>query len=302
MSRLVRTACVTVSLAPLLWVASAPPVHAEQKQEAQGEVIAKLRSYLADIESAKEYGNRAAPEFRAALQACAATVERGRQLGINPRELIDGEHGHWPFWRADEVCQAWRMWRQLTFALVEVAQAASALGVLGALEPGAVGDEVVAHIARPAQACFAAIDAAVATGAPADISLPVDAVPRTLAGARVEVCSALAQLAARFTDETKRLREAAAAALAEKYRAAGIDGDKLKIILANGEVMPLLGRGCADVVYDPKALAAATLLVQRTNPANGNQGIRKLRFRGNRLLRTEYREFSSVERAFAWCQ
>jgi hypothetical protein len=299
MSRSPCCVCVVAVLALAL-----SPGHAEVRTSAQRDVVSELSAFHGELQRARALGNRVASDFRRTSDECLAVVTRGQRLGIDAEEVIDegGTSGGFPFKHARDRCEQWQTWQLLTRAAAAIAEAAIALSFFRELDPEELHGEVAQGLSAAGPACLAVIGAAIAAGAPSDVPVPVETLPMTLAEGKANVCMALARFDASYARAVEQRQAGEVAASQRKYRAAGLRGAKLALILDHGEATRWLRRGCGDVIAAPHALARATLLIHRVPTAHGLHGIRKFRFRGNRLIRSEYREFARLEDALRWCR
>jgi hypothetical protein len=280
------------------------PAHAEVRTSAQREVVAELAAFHGELQRARALGNRAASEFRSTYDECLALVTRGQRLGIDGEEVIDegGTSGGFPFKHARDRCEQWRTWQLLVRAAAAIAEAAIALSFLRELDLHELHGEAAQGLSAAGPACLVVIGEAIAAGAPSDVPVPVETLPMTLAEGEANVCTALARFDAGYARAIEQRQAAEVAANQRKYRAAGLRGAKLTLILDHGEATRWVGRGCGDAITAPHALARAPLLIHRVPTARGLHGIRKFRFKGNRLIRSEYREFARLEDALRWCR
>ena len=194
---------------------------------------------------------------------------------------------------APALCAAYAKTSRGLVAQFEAARAlapyVSQLTWMANVTPGQGGDAPVQNLAKAGEECRAAVDRAVAAGARLDGKLVVKEVEKTLEQARRDVCEALATQApeyiARHREATREKREKAMA----PYRAAGISGQKLELMIQYDGVY---WRGVGgNTVTDPRDLAKAQVLFHWLEAADGTQVVRRYQFAGQKLLRTSEKTY-----------
>jgi hypothetical protein len=232
---------------------------------------------------------------------CQAAIERGRSLGlVDDDPLRDPSFEHAPngrsaggyhyeirFGQAPELCSAYVAAARPGVLQADAAKAlepfASSLLWMQNVAPGQGGADALEALKKAAAGCHVAVERVVAAGARLDGKVVVRGVERTLEKARQDICGTLAAdvpgYVARHDEAVRARREQVMA----PYRAAGIAGEKLELIITYDGVF---WRGIGgDIVADPGKISRADVLFQWLEDRDGSHVIRRYQFSGNKLVR-----------------
>lgn len=278
---------------------TAAPARAEL-DDAGHQVESDLRDFQSAVVAGKESGDRVAHYFSKSPDECDAAIARGKQLGISPSEVMQGNPDAFLFKRAGATCDAYRTWKRVIEGAVALADAKSRFGIAQTMKPGEVTGEWANQYGAVGAKCLADLDAM--KGLALDVPVSIGGgEPETLAAARTTYCQGLVDWAKGFAVATDKVRADALAALRGKYTKFGIKGDRLKLLMELDDYT-LYGRGCNSTVDDIPARKKAAVLVYFTELANGGTGIRRYDFRGDKLVRETYHEVALRESAYRFCK
>jgi hypothetical protein len=201
---------------------------------------------------------------------------------------------------APEVCARFRALKRSLPALAAIATAAHSLMVLTTTDPTTTGPGWGAGYAQDGAACLSEVDAAIADGVPADLSVPMSGATTTLAKARVEVCQAVIDEARKFDAAGEAMKKAAYERIAAPYRKLGVKGDRLELFVTY-DATPFYGKGCTAEIHDIKKLVKAKVLFHWLINGDGTHTIRKYKIKGNRYSISE-KTYDRESKAYRGCR
>jgi hypothetical protein len=284
----------------LATLVGAPAARADRKDGALHRTTVDLSAYawaLGIMTDGKWDPGRPPPD----PAGCEAAIHWAREHGLEDTDVLrDPSFEHAPNGRrsgnyhyeinlgeAAALCSAYatasRTFRLQAEAGKALEPFAATLLWMANVAPGEGGRDAVSRLEKAAAECPAAVDKAVAAGAHLDGKVVVRDVEKTLEKARKDICDGLA---AKVPDYLARHKEAVRARREQTlapYKAAGMGGDKLELMIAYDGVY---WRGVGgDVVSDPTKLARATVLFHWLEDAQGTHTIRRYQFSGNKLVK-----------------
>ena len=269
--------------------------------EPQQQIERDLREFQNAVEDAKEWGNRKLDELKKTPEDCLALVEKGKQAGIAPTEVMSGNPEKYLFKRAPEKCEEYGRWQLLVQAADAISDGQKALFVAQNMQAGSITGQVAKQWGDRGMKCLDTVDAALKKGASATQPIKVDGTAMTLPDGRAKYCQAVVDWAAKFTVETDKVRAEAAAKIRQKYSKEGITGDRLKVLADHDGNSWYLVK-CDRAVENPKELKKPGVLFHWTELSKGGYGIRRFEFSGDKLVKDTYREFDRRDSAYAWCK
>jgi hypothetical protein len=292
---------VPILATALAVLALAPRAAHADLDDAQRAVVLELYQYLDSIEYAHNDGDRAADRFTHTTADCNAVIVKAQQAGVAPTEAIDGPNGtRFLFKRAGEKCAEYGRWKLMVDTAVVIAVAQQRLGITKSIDVGEVTGEFTKPYAAAGQACVKAVDAALAAGAPADAKIKVGNEEVTLAEGKTKWCEPVIAWAGQFAAATDKARADAAAALEAKYTKYGIGGDRLAWFTEYDDTSWRVP-GC-EVEDDIKKLKKAPVLFQWLENSDGSIDLRKLLFKGDKLIKRTDRTFQTEQAAYRGCR
>jgi hypothetical protein len=160
-------------------------------------------------------------------------------------------------------------------------------------------------IATLGRNCVAAIDAAVAAGAPASTSFDkkpygTERGTMTFAEAR-PLCEQVAAFGDAFEKLVDEREGALRAQIVAKYEAAGAKGERLAFLVEWDSVY-FYRKGCQYVIEDAAELATAKVLFHWLENPDGTHTIRKYTLKGDKLKSTSEKTYDRVSKAHAGCK
>ncbi|HKA88229.1 MAG TPA: hypothetical protein VKE22_11200 [Haliangiales bacterium] len=194
---------------------------------------------------------------------------------------------HLRFGDADAVCAKLAEWMVLGQARKAVEEAARALEWMKMIDKASNHEENGAKLIATAKACNAAIGTlAAAKMDTIKVARPGrsdhDKVPVAEIDGRY--CAPLAKVAATFADEVRQARRAEWERLAAPYKAAGLTGDKLDLVVSlSGRA--IYGRGGGELTT-PREKKAASVMFEVLTANNGSVTLRRYQFSGDKLIKT----------------
>lgn len=263
----------------------------------------------AELELRLELGAHAAKiaELRAGLsrrldghtvETCVAAIRHARDAGVpGGFEIESSAFANLPTaqprgttWmltldHARVVCDTLRTWRGLALAQKTLIDAQKLIDWLGLIDKASGMDRAMAEkLAAGAKACSDGIAQLVADGAPTDVPIEVDGAGAvTLRDAPHAICEPLAAAAATFAKDVTSAHVAKRNAIAAPYRAAGITGDRLELLVAEDGVAKYAIGGAE--LTSPKALAAARVLFEESHDGD-IWTVTRFELRGDALRKT----------------
>lgn len=267
----------------------------------QEQVERDLREFQNSVVTGKESGSRAIGDFRMKPEDCTAAIERGKKLGLAPTQILSGNPDQYIFRRAAEKCDEYKNWQLLIQAAAALERGQSDQTVANALTPGEVTPEVAKYWSDKGVKCGTDVDDAIKKGAPTTIAVKIVDNVMTIADGRQKICKTLADWGASFSVKNQQAREAAAAALRDKYAKHGIKGGRLKVLMDNDSIY-LYGAKCDHTIKDIAELKTARLLFRWTELNTGGFGVRRYELSADKLVKETYREFDRKDSAYAWCK
>lgn len=308
--RTVRTAVPATAalvLALLAPLASTPRVARADADEDRENLRVELLQFVNAVAEGREEGDRATSFTRepARWEQVVAGLKRA---GMKPDDVIEGSES-FPFREAGARCKAYAQWRELVGAAAVIAESAGDLAIGRGFKAGEVDASTATTFGTHAAACSAAIERALAAGAPATQAVRIrdnrgGDEAMTLAAARTSVCDALASWAKTYAVATTAAKQAAADAAKKRYSSVGAGGDKLSWLVyydPDGTGATWFLPGCKEE-GDPRKLAKAPVLLRWTTADDGTHEIRRLQFKGNKLVKDTTRTFLTEGAARKGCK
>ncbi len=270
-----------------------------------------LISKLVELDDAVSYfeeeeGIKAGARFGQAPAACTELVEQLADLGAPPTEIVRARGGkQWLLRKAPERCARYAGVHALIQAFPAVREAVADANHLD----GAAGGEGTTRFAGFAVAsggtCVKALDDAEQKGAAMDIPIK-HAVDKDLTGAQLRTwCADLVKTASALAGASAEADEAKKHKARDRYAKFGAAGDKLSWLLeydpdGAGKIWYLPPR-CAQT-DDPRKLAKAKVLIRWGENPDGTQVLRKLTFKGNKLVKDQSKTFDTEAKAYGFCK
>jgi hypothetical protein len=269
-----------------------------------------LRS-LAEFDDAVTYfeeerGIDEAGRFGPAPATCTEIIEQLSDLHAPPTEVVHVRgNKQWLLRKAPEHCARYAS----VHALVQAIPALTAAIRDSTHLDGPPGGESTTRFAGFAVAsggeCVKALDDAAQKGAVMD--LPVKhAVDKDLTGAQLRTwCEELVKTASALAGASAEADGAKKQKARDRYAKFGAAGDKLSWLLeydpdGAGKIWYLPPR-CAQT-EDPKTLAKAKVLIRWGENPDGTQVLRKLTFKGNKLVKDQSKTFDTQAKAYKFCK
>jgi len=278
---------------------AAPAASAEPDRD---KLVMQLLNFATAPEAAARDGVDPS-RFREPASACDAVVAEMTKAGFKPTDLI-GYSQTFPFKQAGEKCRAYAGWKAISEAMEPIRKADEALRATSAIKPGWGDASIATDDLALASACTAAIDQALAAGAPKDVVVPrhVYGEPElTVPQMRTDICDKLAAWANDFGAATTKAKEAQKAAAKQRYAQYGAAGDRLEWLAyydADAKGTTWYTPGCKGI-DDPKKLAKAPVLMQWWTADDGTVTIRRFQFKGNKLVKDTSKTFLTEAKASA---
>ena len=299
-----RALAAATIAAVALGLAAAPRVaRADDRTDEREALRVELNLFVIAVIYSEEDGLEAA-NFDAPPARCDEVVAGLRRLGLKPDDIMDGREPY-PFRQAQDRCREYQRWRAFVLAAREVAPYAPELALVSSYQVGDflldehIGKATAAH----ATVCAAAVDRALAAGASATLKIVVtyDQAAMTLPEARARICQALADWAAAFGPAHLAAVQATRKAARERYARFGAAGDRLDRLVASDPQ----GRGASWTIpgckeeSDPKKLVKAPVLISEWENPDGTIELKRLQFKGNKLVKSSSRAFFNHSYAMA---
>lgn len=270
--------------------------------EAGKEIERGLAEFQSATQAGKDSGESVAHYFHRPVADCHALVARGKELGIKPSQEMWGSPDKYLFKRAGEKCDEYGVWKQLVEAAAYLTEARTHHQIALGMKPGEVSGEWAQNYGKVGSDCLVEIDRRIAAGLATDLPVKIGGEERTIADARATYCQGLVDWAGGFAAETERVRAEELAKITAKYTKYGIKGDRLALLVDSDNTY-FYGKGCDEVITDIAKLAKAKVLFYWTELAYGaGWGVRRYQFKGHKLVKESYREFSRQEAAYKWCK
>lgn len=185
---------------------------------------------------------------------------------------------------ADAICTALAHNQQIGAAKAALEAAQHGLDWLGEIDLASNHAENAAKLAKVARECDAAVDTLSAAKLErVEVSRWAGGfVTITIADAKATVCARLAKAATTFAGDVTTARKAAWERAAAPYKAVGISGERLELLVSlSGRA--LYGRGGTEIT-SPRQLAKANVLFEVLTAADGTVTVRRYALRGNRVV------------------
>lgn len=301
--RQVRAALASIALAAGICT-GARPARADDDRD---QLVMELNMFSVAVVYAIEQGADAASYFQRPASECLDVVRRLERAGMKPDERIEGPQ---PFTLRDAPvrCRKYREWQDTMAATGVIVEAAGALSIAQGLKPGEVDAAIATTDGTLAAACSAAVDRALAGDVPPTLSVRVRSnlgdLELTLPEARAKVCEKLAAWAKAYGPATIAAKQAAADAARARYASVGAGGDRLSWLVyydPDGTGATWFLPGCKEE-GDPRKLAKAPVLLRWTTADDGTHELRRLQFKGNRLVKDTTRSFLTEGAARRGCK
>jgi hypothetical protein len=307
MGRGMKRSAAPLLVAMLAGVASADPPHA-----AQAKVLSEYTHATDQIRTrAAEFPSTTYPEAAPCHDAIAAATRNGAR----PEDRLYAPEFAWrkpDGWAKDatgayvqvkdalKICATYDALKRGIPTAITLLKSARSLESLGKVTPEIVGDTYGAQSIAAAEACIAAVDKALASGLPAELTYVLDRKEVALGRARVEICEAYLAAARPFAAASTAAKRAAHDKRAAPYRALGVKGERLKLFVDYDDT-PFYAAGCRAEILDAKVLARATVLFHWLENSDGTHTIRKYVIKGD-TYRTMETTYETQARAYAGCR
>jgi hypothetical protein len=167
------------------------------------------------------------------------------------------------------------------------------------VEPGELDN--AQRFGERGKACLAATDKAIKAGAPGDRKVKIFDKQLSLTEGRTQVCQAMIDWAGQLGGKIKEAHDADREKREAPYKAVGIAGAKLDLMVEYDDVYWRGGKNC-EIVSDVKALKKATKLFHWLENSDGTHTIRKYTFSGNKVTGTKTTTYKRAEDAKRGCK
>ena len=165
-----------------------------------------------------------------------------------------------------------------------------------------MGDDFGKGLVTRGEACRAMVDQAIKGGADGDLALKLNVMDEpvvSLNAGRKAYCDGLIDYGKNLKAKIAEAKAARRAAIAKKYEAAGIKGDRLELFIEYDDVS-WRGKGC-EIVDDLAVLAKAKKLYQWLENADGTDTIRTYTFSGDKYKVSDKR-YKKEKDAYKGCK
>lgn len=270
-------------------------------------LLAELADFTGAVAEAKADGSRAKDRLTRPASECDQVVARLGKTGLKPDQTIDGDEPY-PFKQAGERCRDYARWQAAVAAAAVVAETGDALAVTETLTAGKATEEFAVNYGKTAAGCSAAVEQALGKGVPPSLAIRIVSNAgdntMTLPDARARFCQKLADWAKAFGPATIAAKQAAAEAARVRYASVGAGGDRLSWLTyydPDGTGTTWFLPGCKEEGA-PRKLAKAPVLLRWWTADDGTHTIRRLQFKGNKLVKDTTRSFLTEGAARAGCK
>lgn len=287
----------------LVTAAAAGLAHADDDEKKT-----ELKNELGSFDTAVHYlitqeGLDGAGYFDRDPARCTETIERLKELGVAPTEMIF-TNDKFIFRKAPERCERYAKFKALTESFEAIKEARQIDMIIRDMKPGADGTTLWSGKGTTsAKKCVDAINAAEAKGAPLDVVLR-STDPQMTAGQTRTWCEDLGQRAAALQGESAGADVAKKKAARDRYAKHGAAGDKLDLLVyydpdGTGTTWRIAKCKATD---DPKTLAKSKVLIRWGVNPDGTQVLRKYTFKGNKKVGDQERTFLTEAKAYSFCK
>lgn len=195
---------------------------------------------------------------------------------------------------AKALCVEYGKWIALADAQKKVSAFATVLQTRGAMNPT---DANVAAYREQASQCRAAVDAALAAGAPSNVNIYLGK-DMPLSAAKAQICDPLDVASSGIADRAKE-EKARLAAVTRRYADAGAAGDRLELLVhEDGSAWYGPGEVALSSAHD-QSTAPVMFMVMRGGPNNTWQ-VARYEFAGNKLKQHTTAEYDKKPTAKAF--
>lgn len=255
------------------------------------ELVMELNTYVLAVIYVRDDGESVRGRFRSSEADCLAVVDALKATGMPPGEQIDGRAPYY-FRQAPALCHEYGTWKVLADATNAVQDVIDELAMARSMEIGVTSARSHEIYAEQPSRCAAAIASAHAAGLTDATALHTEP-PMTLGAVATNVCEPFVTWIREFgaaNDKVWSDREQAARA---RYAPHGAAGKRLELLMfrdPEGRGAEWLVPGCRWV-SDPRRLAKAPVLSYLLGEYGGFTTIRRLQFKGNKLVSDTRKEY-----------
>lgn len=270
----------------------------------KSELLQKLGSYDDSVwYFINEDGLDGASRFNEDPAGCTAAIDDLKALGVPPTEAVHSKD-RFILRKATERCERYARLKTLTGAIPAIVEARQAAQIIDQMKPGATGTTLWSGKGNTlGKACAAALDAALAKGAPMDVVLRSTA-PEMTGGQTRTWCEDLAKRAAALQGASSDADTAKKKAARDRYAKHGAGGDRLDLLVyydpdGAGTTWRIAKCKATD---DPKTLAKSKVLIRWGVNPDGTQVLRKYTFKGNKKVGDQEKSFLTEAKAYTFCK
>ena len=291
-------------LAGAAGVTSAQPRGPEVQQASLARELTPFASDVLELEATGKADGQLGPGGTLTTKLCLELVDKGEQLGIPADRKLDGGDGRTYLFRdAGALCRKFGSYQATVRVLIETENQKYILEQ-PSKPPGEITAEGAHGYAESARKVIATLDAAVATGADPNIVVDRFGVRESIATRKADF-QKVVDWAAGYAVATEKVIAGKKAAVKERYARFGAAGDKLEWLLyydPDGTGSTWYVPPSCKGVDDPRALAKAKVLIRWTVDDDGTQHLRRLQFKGNKLVKDTERSFLTEAAAYRGCK
>lgn len=272
---------------PLLSLALVAAAAGAAPADPRSDLDQTLRAYASRTKDLAYYRSEGLNPARFPITGCHAALDTARAAGVE----ITEEH--------TKICTAFVGWYQLAEAEAVLTEAQGWHFFLEQIDVATNHPENGAKMAKAAAQCIAEMDRLLAAGMPTDIGVRIgSSEPKTITmqEAKATVCAPLAKAGGSFAKDVEGAKAKRFAELAAPYKAAGITGDRLRLLVDHANYA-MYGVGGGELTT-PKQLARAKVIFEVLGPGtDGLYTLRRYQFRGHKLVSTTSGDFLLRPRA-----
>lgn len=270
-----------VSLA--LMAATASTAHADPAAELAGAIA----TYGKQVEYFQDYWSKALDD-RWPIGGCHAAIKTAQDADVTATD------------EQKQTCAEFMKHHQLAEAEVAVKDANQWNFFLTHINMATNHEANGAKMVAAAAKCSAELDRLIAAGMPTNITVHISGsnpTDITMGEAKAKICAPLAKVGGTFAKDVGSARTKAYEAAAKPYKAAGIGGDRLELLVDHVSYA-MYGTGGGEL-RTPNQLKSAKVIFELLGPntASGLYTMRRYQFQGDKLVSTTSADFIGRPRA-----
>jgi len=253
---------------------------AEPSEEADHQFRLAMVNYERQVEGFKDYWSTGLDDHYP-IGGCHAAIKTAQAAGVT----VSAEH--------QKMCDEFRTYHLLAEGEKAAGEAKDWLRFLANIDMATNHEENGAKMAASAKKCVSEIERLAAAGMPMDVVVRIantDPVELPMSQVKDKICAPLAKAAGSFAKDVGTARTERTEAIAKPYKAAGITGERLNLLVDHIDYA-MYGVG-GNQLRTPQQLKNAKVIFELLGPGtDGLYTLRRYQFSGDKIVSTSSRDF-----------